>query len=174
MPLVVEHTIYSIGNVLRPAVQTNQNNFAQLLCNQFSFCVRCNLPTPVPSHFITTVTCTSHTRTNSTACTAVVFTFSNILCNNTLFTSCAYIATHQFFDPALPGSSAALAASPAIISIFFQRFGKSHFICPNSLHAKHLILIASCCYNCLYGYSSPCTPTSLSAASTIFPRSIGA
>ena len=63
MPLVVEHTIYSIVNVLRPTVWTNQNNFVQLLCNQFSCCMHCNLPTPVPSHSITTVTCTSHTRT---------------------------------------------------------------------------------------------------------------
>ena len=174
MPLVVEHTIYSIVNVLRPAVRTNQNNFAQLLCNQFSCCMHCNLPMPVPSHSITTVTCTSHTGTNSTACTTVVFTFSDILCDNTLRASCARIATRQFFDPALPGSSAALAASPAIISIFIWYFGQSRFICPNSPHAKHLILLASCCYNCCYGYGSPCTPASLSAASTIFPRSIGA
>ena len=173
MPLVVEHTIYSIVNVLRPTVWTNQNNFAQLLCNQFSCCMHCNLPMPVPSHSITTVTCTSHTGTNSIACTTVVFTFSDILCDNTLRTSCARIATHQFFDPALPGSSAALAASPAIISIFIQHFGQSRFICPNSPYAKHLILLASHCYNCHYGYGSPCTPASLSTASTIFPRSIG-
>ena len=48
MPLVVEHTIYSIVNVLRPTVWTNQNNFVQLLCNQFSCCVCCNLPTWSP------------------------------------------------------------------------------------------------------------------------------
>ena len=160
--------------MLRPTVWTNQNNFVQLLCNQFSCCMCCNLPTPVPSHSITTVTCTSHTGTNSIACTTVVFTFSDILCDNTLCASCAHIATHQFFDPALPGSSAALAASPAIISIFIWHFGQSRFICPNSPHAKHLILLASCCYNCGYGYGSPCTPASLSTASTIFPRSIGA
>ena len=133
----------------------------------------CNLPMPVPSHSIITVTCTSHTGTSSTACTTVVFTFSDILCNNTLRTSCTRIATRQFFNPVLPGSSAALATSPAIISIFIWRFGQSHFICPNSPHAEHLILLASCCYNCHYSYGSPCTPASLSAASTIFPRSIG-
>ena len=127
---------------------------------------------PVPSHSITTVTRTSHTGTNSTACTTVVFTFSDILCDNTLRASCARIATSQFFDPALPGSSAALAASPADISIFIWHFGQSRFICPNSPHAKHLILLASHCYNCCYSYSSPCTPASLSVASTIFPRSI--
>ena len=136
--------------------------------------MHCNLPTPVPSHSITTVTCTSHTGTNSTACTTVVFTFSDILCDNTLCASCTCIATHQFFDPALLGSSAALAASLAIISIFIWHFGQSHFICPNLPHAKHLILLASHCYNCHYGYGSPCTLESLSAASTIFPRSIGA
>ena len=97
MPLVVEHTIYSVVNVLRPAVQTNQNNFVQLLCNQFSCCMHCNLPMPVPSHSITTVTCTSCAGTNSTACTTVVFTFNAILCDNTLHTSCTRIATHQFF-----------------------------------------------------------------------------
>ena len=142
MPLVVEHTIYSIVNVLRPAVWTNQNNFAQLLCNQFSCCVHCNLPTPIPSHSITTVTCTIHTSINSITCTTVVFTFNYFLCDNTLYASCACIATSQFFDPALPGSSAASAASLAIISILFQRFGQSLFICPNSPHAKHLILLA--------------------------------
>ena len=123
-------------------------------------------------HSITTVTCTSHTETNSTACTTVVFTFSDILCDNTLRASCARIATHQFFDPALPGSSAPLAASPAAISVFIWHFGQSCFICPNSPHAKHLILLASCSYDCRYGYSSPCTLASMSAASTIFPRSI--
>ena len=174
MPLVVEHTIYSIVNVLRPAVRTNQNNFAQLLCNQFSCCMHYNLSTPVPSHSITTVTCKSHTGTNSTACATVVFTFSDILCDNTLRASCARIATCHFFDPASPGSSAALAASPAVISVFIQHFGQSRFICPNSLHAKHLILLASRCYNCHYGYGSPCTPASLSIVSTIFLRSIGA
>ena len=56
----------------------------------------------------------------------------------------------------------------------FWHFGQSLFICPNSPHAKHLILLASCCYDCRYGYRSPCTPASLSAASTIFPRSISA
>ena len=172
MPLVVEHTIYSVVNVLRPTVWTNQNNFAQLLCNQFSCCVCYNLPIPAPSHSITTVTCTSHTRTNSTASTTVVFTFNYFLCDNTLCASCAHIATHQFFDPALHGSSAALATSPAIISILFQCFKQSCFICPNSLHAKKLILLAFLCYNCHYGYGSPYTPASLSAASTIFPRFI--
>ena len=145
MPLVVEHTIYSIVNVLRPAVQTNQNNFAQLLCNQFSCCMHYNLPTPVPSHSITTVTCTSHTGTNSTACTTIVFTFSDILCNKTLCANCARIATCQFFDPALSGSSAALAISPAITSVFIWRFGQSCFICLNLPHSKHLILLASHC-----------------------------
>ena len=72
MPLVIEHTIYSVVNVLRPAVWTNQNNFAQLLSNRFSCCVCCNLPTLVPSHSITTVICTNHTRMNSTICTTVV------------------------------------------------------------------------------------------------------
>ena len=145
MPLVVEHTIYSIVNVLRPAVRTNQNNFVQLLYNQFSCCVRCNLPMLVPSHSITTVTRTNHTRINRTACTTVVFTFNYFLYNNTLCASCACIATHQFFDPTLPGSSAASAASPTIISILFRCFGQSLFICPNSPHAKHLILPASSC-----------------------------
>ena len=173
MPLLLEHTIYSIVNVLRPAVWTNQNNFAQLVCNQFSCCMRCNLPTLVPSHSITTVTCTSHTKINSTTCKTVVFTFNYFLCDNTLCASCACIATRQFFGPALPSSSAASAASPTIISIFIQHFGQSRFMCPNSPHAKHLILLASCCYDCCYGYGSPCTPASLSAANTIFPRSIG-
>ena len=145
---MVEHTIYSVVNVLRPTVWTNQNNFAQLLYNQFSCCVCCNLPMPVPNHSITTVTCTNHTRTNSMACTTVVFTFNYFLCDNTLCASYAHIATHQFFDPALPGTSAASAASLAIISILLQHFGQSLFICPNSLHAKHLILLASHCYNC--------------------------
>ena len=72
MPMVIQHTIYSIVNVLRPAVQTNQNNFAQLLSNRFSCCMCCNLPTLVPSHSITTVICTNHTRMNSTICTTVV------------------------------------------------------------------------------------------------------
>ena len=80
----------------------------------------------------------------------------------------------SFFDPALPGSSAAVAASLAIISIFIWCFGQSLFICPNSQYAKHLFLLASHCYDCCYGYGSPCTPASLSAASTIFPRSISA
>ena len=134
----------------------------------------CNLPMPVPSHSVTTVTCTSHTETNSTACTTVVFTFNYFLCDNTLHASCIHIATHQFFDPALPDSSAGSAASPAIISVFIQHFGQSYFICPNLPHAKHLILLASHCYDFCYGYGSPCTPASLSTASTIFPRSIGA
>ena len=172
MPLVVEHTIYSIVNVLRPAVWTNQNNFVQLLCNQFSCCMHCNLPMLISSHSITTVICTSHTRINSITCTTIVFTFNYFLCDNTLCTSCTCIATHQFFDPASPGSLTASAASLAIISILFWCFGQSLFICPNSPHAKHLILLASCCYNCRYSYGSPCTPASLSAASTIFPRSI--
>ena len=172
MPMVVEHTIYFVVNVLRPTVQTNQNNFVQLLCNQLSCCMRCNLPMPVPSHSITTVTCTSHIETNSTAFTTVVFTFNDILCDNTLCASCIHIATHQFFDPALPGSSAALAASLAIISILFQCLGQSLFICPDSPHAKHLILLSSRCYDCCYSYGSLCTPASLSTASTIFPRSI--
>ena len=102
----------------------------------------------------------------------------NLLCDNTLRASYACIANHPFFDPALPEPSAALAASPAIISIFIWRLGQSLFICPNSPHAKHLILLASHCYYCCYGYGygygSPCTPAFLSAASTIFPRSIGA
>ena len=174
MPPVVEHTIYSVVNVLRPAVWTNQNIFVQLLCKQFSCCMCCNLPTPVPSHSVTTVTRTNHTRINSTACKTVLFTFSDILCDNTLRASCARIVTSHFFDPALPGSSAALATSPTIISIFIQHYGKSSFICSNSLHAKHLILLASRYYTCKYGFGSPCTPASLSAASTIFPRSIGA
>ena len=72
MSLVIEHTIYSVVNVLRPAVWTNQNNFAQMLSNQFSCCVCCNLPMLVPSHSITTVICTNHTRMNSTICTTVV------------------------------------------------------------------------------------------------------
>ena len=131
MPLVVEHTIYYIVNVLRPAVWINQNNFAQLLCNQFSCCVHCNLPTPISSHSITIVSCTSHTETNSTACTTIVFTFNYFLCDNTLHTSCACIATCQFFDPALPDSLTASAASPAVISVLFQHFGQSLFICPN-------------------------------------------
>ena len=46
------------------------------------------------------------------------------------------------------------AASLAIISVFIWHFGQSLFICPNSPHAKHLILLASCCYNCRYGYGS--------------------
>ena len=292
MPLVIEHTIYSVVNVLRPAVRTNQNNFAQLLSNWFSCCVCCNLPMLVPSHSITTVICTNHTRMNSTICTTVVvkafiqptsrmltffvqpvsktltlfiqpasrtltlahparvllvqpiqpesrmlllvqlvqpesrtlllvqlvqpasrtlgllvqpasrtlilviqdvsgkllspilddFSFHpcyfwiNLLCDNTLRASYACIANHPFFDRALPEPSAALAASPAIISIFIWRLGQSLFICPNSPHAKHLILLASHCYYCCYGYGygyrSPCTPASLSAASIIFPRSI--
>ena len=102
----------------------------------------------------------------------------NLLCDNTLRGSYACIANHLFFDPALPEPSAALAASPAIISIFIWRLGQSLFICPNSPHAKHLILLASHCYYCHYGYGygygSPCTPAFLSAASTILPRSIGA
>ena len=83
----------------------------------------------------------------------------------------------HFFDRALPEPSAALAASPAVISIFIWRLGQSLFICPNSPHAKRLILLASHCYYCCYGYGygygSPCTLVFLSAASTIFPRSIG-
>ena len=144
MPLVVEHTIYSVVNVLRPTVWTNQNNFSQLLCNQFSCCVCCNLPTLIPSHSVTTIIRTSHTKINSTACITAVFTFNYFLCENTLHARCTHITTHQFFDPALPGSSAALAASPAIISVFIRHFGQSFFICPNSPHAKHLILLASC------------------------------
>ena len=134
--------------------------------------MHCNLPTLVSSHSITTVTHTSHTRINSTACTTVVFTFNFFLYDNTLHASCTCIATHQFFDPALPGSSPALAASPAIISILFWHFGPSLFIYPNSPHAKHLILLVSRCYNCCYSYGSLCTLASQSAASTIFPRSI--
>ena len=145
----------------------------QLLCNQFSCCMRCNLPTPVPSYSITIVTHTNHTKINSTACTTVVFTFSDILCDNALRARCAHIVTHQFFDPALPSSSATLAASPAIISVFVQRFGQSRFICPKSPHAKHLILLASRYYTCCHSYGSPFTPASLSAASTIFLRFIG-
>ena len=160
--------------MLRPTVWTNQNNFPQLLCNQFSCYVCCNLPTPISSYSITTVICTNHTRINSITCTTVVFTFNYFLYDNTLRASCTRIVTCQFFDPALPGSSTASATSPAIISILFGCFGQSLFICPNLLHAKYLILLASCCYNCCYGYGSPCTPASLSAASTIFPRSIGA
>ena len=174
MPLVVEHTIFSVVNVLRPAVWTNQNNFVQLLCNRFSCCMRCNLPTPISSHSVTTVICTSHTRINSITCTTIAFTFKYFLCDNTLHASCAHIATSQFFDPTLPGSSTVLAASPAIISILFWHFGQSLFICPNSPHAKHLILLAFHCYNCCYGYGSPYTSASLSTASTIFPRSISA
>ena len=174
MLLVVEHAVYFIVNVIRPAVWTNQNNFAQLLCSQFSCCMHCNLPTPISSHSVTTVIHTSQLRINSITCKTIVFTFNYFLCDNTLCASCAHIATRQFFDPALPGSSAALAASLAIISIFIRHFGQSCFICLNSPHAKHLILLASCCYNCRYGYGSPCTPASLSTASTIFPRSIGA
>ena len=173
MLLVVEHTIYSVVNVLRPAVRTDQNNFVQLLCNQFSWCMCCNLPMPISSHSITTVICTNHTRTNSITCATVVFTFNYFLCDNTLCASYAHIATHQFFDPALPGSLTASAASPAIISVLFWRFGQSRFKCPNSPHAKYLILLASSCYNCHYSYRSPCTPASLSAANTVFPRSIG-
>ena len=100
-----------------------------------------------------------------------------LLCDNTLRASYACIANHPFFDPALPEPSAALAASPAVISIFIWHLGQSLFICPNSPHAKHLILLAShcyCCYGYGYGYGSPCTPAFLSAASTILPRSIGA
>ena len=123
MPLVVERTIYSIVNVLRPAVRTNQNNFAQLLCNRFSCCVCCNLPTPVPSHSITTVTCTSYIGTNSIACTTVVFTFGDIFYDTTLHASCAHIATRQFFDPASPCSSAALAVSPAASASSFGILG---------------------------------------------------
>ena len=134
----------------------------------------CNLPMPVPSHSVTTVTCTSHIRTNSTACTTVVFTFNYFLYDNTLCASYAYIATRQFFDLASLGSSAASAASPANISVFIRCFGQSLFICPNSPHAKHLILLASCCYDYCYGYRSPCTPASLSTASTTFLRSISA
>ena len=100
----------------------------------------------------------------------------NLLCDNTLCASYACIANHPFFDPALPEPSAALAASPAVISIFIWHLGQSLFICPNSPHAKHLILLASRCYYCRYGYGygygSPCTPAFLSAASTILPRSI--
>ena len=102
----------------------------------------------------------------------------NLLCDNTLRASYACIANHPFFDPALPEPSAALAASPAVISILIWRIGQSLFICPNSPHAKHLILLASRCYYCRYGYGygygRPCTPAFLSAASTILPRSIGA
>ena len=102
----------------------------------------------------------------------------NLLCDNTLRASYACIANHPFFDPALPEPSAALAASLAVISIFIWHLGQSLFICPNSPYAKHLILLASCCYYCHYGYGygyrSPRTPAFLSAASTIFPRSIGA
>ena len=86
----------------------------------------------------------------------------NLLCDNTLHASYTCICNHPFFDPALPEPSAALAASPAAISIFIWRLGQSFFICPNSLHAKHLILLASHCYYCCYGYGygygSPCTP----------------
>ena len=378
MPLVIEHTIYSVVNVLRPAVWTNQNNFAQLLNNWFSCCMCCNLPTLVPSHSITAVICTNHTRMNSTICTTVVvkafiqprsrmlvlfvqpasrmltffvqpvsrtltffiqpasrtlilvqpasrtlilvqpasrtlllvqpmsktlvfvqpiqpmsrtlvtiqpasrtldlfqpvsrtfvlvqpmsrslilliqdvqpasrtlifvqptsrtlvlvqptsrtlvlvqpasrtlillvqdvqdmsrtfilvvqdvsgkllspildyflfhpcYLWINHLCDNTLRAYYTCIANHPFFDPALPEHSAALAASPAVISIFIWRLGQSLFICPNSPHAKHLILLASHCYYCCYGYGygyrSPYTLAFLSAASTIFPRSIGA
>ena len=159
--------------MLRPAVWTNQNNFAQLLCNRFSCCMHCNLPTPVSSHSITTVICTSHKRINSITCTTVVFSINYFLCDNTLCISCTRIATHQFFVPALPGSLTASAASPAVISVFFWHFEQYFFIFPNSPHAKHLILLASCCYNCHYGYRSPCILASLSTASTIFPRSIG-
>ena len=326
MPLVIEHIIYSVVNVLRPAVWTNQNNFAQLLSNRFSCYMCCNLLTLVPNHSITTVICTNHTRMNSTICTTVVvkafiqptsrmlvlfiqpasrmltffvqpiqpmsrtlifvqpvsrtlflvqptsktliliqpasrtlilliqdvqpafrtlilvqcvqpasrtlvlvqptsrtlilvqpasrtlillvqdvqdvsrmfildvsgkllspilddflfhpcYLWINLLCDNTLRASYACIANHLFFDPALPEPSAALAASLAIISIFIWRLGQSLFICPNSPHAKHLILLASHCYYCCYGYGygygSPCTPASLSTARTIFPRSIG-
>ena len=42
----------------------------------------------------------------------------NLLCDNTLYASYACIANHPFFERALPEPSAALAASPAIISIF--------------------------------------------------------
>ena len=102
----------------------------------------------------------------------------NLLCDNTLRASYTCIANHPFLDPALPEPSAALAASPAVISIFIWRLGQSFFICPNSSPAKDLILLAShcyyCCYSYGYGYGSPCTPASLSAASIIFPRSIGA
>ena len=101
----------------------------------------------------------------------------NLLCDNTLCASYTCIANHPFFDRAPPEPSAALAASPAVISIFIWRLGQSLFICPNSPHAKHLILLASrcyyCCYSYGYGYGSPCTLASLSAESTIFPRSIG-
>ena len=157
-----------------PQCRQTKTTFLQLLCNQFSCCICCNLPTPVPSHSITAVTCTSHTRTNSTACTTVVFTFNYFLCDNTLRTSCAHIATRQFFDPTLLGSSAALSASPAIISVFIWYFRQSRFICPNFPHAKHLILLVSHYYDCCYGYGSSCTLASLSAASMIFPRSISA
>ena len=112
MPLVVEHTIYSVVNVLRPAVWTNQNNFAQLLCNRFSCCVHCNLPMPISSHSVTTVICTSHTRINSITCTTIVFAFNYFLCDNTLSASCAYIATRQFFDPASPGSFDSISCKP--------------------------------------------------------------
>ena len=102
----------------------------------------------------------------------------NLLYDNTLRASYACIANHPFFDRALLEPSATLAASPVIISIFIWRLGQSFFICPNSPHAKHLILLASRCYYCCYSYGfsygSPCTPASLSAASTILPRSIGA
>ena len=137
--------------------------------------VCCNLPTLVPSHSITTVTCTSHTRTNSTACTTVVFTFSDILCDNTLRMLAAHILPLVSFLTlhCLALQQHWLQAQPSSASSFWC-FGQSRFICPNSPHAKHLILLASHCYNCCYGYGSPCTPASLSAASTIFPRSIGA
>ena len=102
----------------------------------------------------------------------------NLLYDNTLRTSYGCIGNHPFFDRALLEPSAALAASPAVISIFIWRFGQSLFICPNSPHAKHLILLASRYYYCRYGYGygygSPCTPASLSVTSTILPRSIGA
>ena len=65
----------------------------------------------------------------------------NLLYDNTLRASYACIANHPFFDPALPEPSAALAASLAIISIFIWHLRQSFFICPNSPHAKHLILL---------------------------------
>ena len=112
--------------MLRRAVWTNQNNFAQLLFRQRTCCrARCNFSTQVPSQ---PTTCTYiNSRSN-------VSSAFNI--GNTLRASCVSIAYFQFFDPlGSPGPSAASAVGPAVIKVFIFRFGQSFFMCPYSPHA---------------------------------------
>ena len=138
MPLVVEHTIYSIVNVLRPAVRTNQNNFVQLLCNQFSCCVHA---ATCPHQSLVTLSQQSSAQAiqKSTAQLAQLL-YSHlitILCDNTLRASCTRIATHQFFDPVSPGSSDSIGCKPRPSSAsYIQRFGQSLFHMPKSTACK--------------------------------------